>query len=164
MELRLEPLGPAHLEGFADVLNDPDVLRFTRVPDPPPEGFAADWARRYAEADDGRRAWAAIGEDGAFLGLGLAPQVNREGRELELGYLVAPQARGRGVATEILRRLTDWAFGEWGALRVWLVIDAENPASRAVAERCGYEHEGTLRSSHLKQGRRIDAEIWARLA
>jgi RimJ/RimL family protein N-acetyltransferase len=32
-----------------------------------------------------------------------------------------------------------------------------------VAERCGYVHEGTLRSSHLKQGIRIDAELWSRL-
>jgi len=157
------PLGPEHEEDVARVLEDPDVRRFTLVPDPPPEGFAAEWIRRYAESDDGRIGFAAV-VDGDFVGMALAPHVDTEGREVELGYLVAPHARGRGVATEILRRLTDWAFDELRALRISLVIDAENPASKLVAERCGYEHEGTLRSQHLKQGRRIDAEIWARLA
>ena len=95
--------------------------------------------------------------------MALAPVIDREAREVELGYIVAPGARGRGVATQALRRLTDWAFATLGALRITLIIDAENAPSRRVAERCGYVHEGTLRSSHLKQGLRIDAELWSRL-
>ena len=73
-------------------------------------------------------------------------------------------ARGRGVASEILRLLTAWAFGELGATRAYLIIDVENGASERVAERCGYQREGVMRSIHLKQGRRIDAGLWSRLA
>jgi RimJ/RimL family protein N-acetyltransferase len=62
-----------------------------------------------------------------------------------------------------LRQLTAWAFDELGALRIQLIIDAQNEPSRRIAARCGYVHEGTLRSSHLKQGIRIDAELWSRL-
>ena len=150
---------------MAELLADPDVLRFTRVPDPPPAGYEREWLARYeaARADGSREAFAAVGDDGAFLGLALAPHIDREGREVELGYTVAPGARGRGVATEMLRRLTAWALDELDAIRLTLIIDAANPASKRVAERCGYELEGVMRSVHLKQGRRIDAELWSRL-
>jgi hypothetical protein len=37
-------------------------------------------------------------------------------------------------------------------------------ASKRVAERCGYEREGVLRSVYLKPGLREDTEIWSRIA
>jgi len=59
--------------------------------------------------------------------------------------------------------LTAWAFAQFGAMRAYLIIDVENRASERVAERCGYRREGVMRSTHLKQGRRIDAGLWSRL-
>jgi RimJ/RimL family protein N-acetyltransferase len=164
--IRLEPLVAAHAALLGPILDDADALRFTRIPEPPGPGFAEDWMARYGR---GRAAGDAEGfaildaADGAFLGVALAPVIDREGREVELGYIVVPGARGRGVGTAALRQLTEWAFAELGALRILLIIDAANAPSRRVAERCGYVHEGTLRSSHLKQGIRIDAELWSRL-
>ena len=90
-------------------------------------------------------------------------RIDRAAREVELGYMVAPSARGRGVATEALRLLTAWAFEKLGAVRAELVISTENEASKRVAERCGYQREAVLRSVHQKQGLRDDVEIWSRL-
>jgi RimJ/RimL family protein N-acetyltransferase len=94
----------------------------------------------------------------------LAPKIDRETRTAELGYVVAPEARGRGVATEALRRLTAWAFEELEMIRLELLISVDNTVSKKVAERCGYVREGVLRSAYFKQGRREDTEIWSRLA
>jgi RimJ/RimL family protein N-acetyltransferase len=164
-DLRLVPLGETHLDDVAALLTDAEVLRFTRIPEPPPPDFPRKWLARY---DRGRRdgtneGFAALDADERFLGLALAPEIDREGREVELGYIVARAARGRGVATEMLRQLTEWALAELGALRIWLVINIDNPASERVAERCGYVREGVMRSIHLKQGMRVDASLWSRL-
>jgi RimJ/RimL family protein N-acetyltransferase len=113
--------------------------------------------------DGTREGFAAVDGDDRFVGLGLAPEIVRDAGELELGYIVASGARGRGVATGILRLLTDWAFETTGAERAFLIIDVENAASQRVAERCGYRHEGDMRSIHLKDDRRIDAGLWSRL-
>jgi RimJ/RimL family protein N-acetyltransferase len=165
MAVRLVPLGEAHVEGVAALLGDPEVLRFTRVPEPVPPGYAREWIARYERGlRDGRRiGFAAVDEEGAFLGMALVPDIDSEAREVELGYTVAPGARGRGVATEIVALLTRWAFDEAGALRVRLVIDVANTASERVAARCGYVREGVMRSVHFKQDRRIDAALWSRL-
>jgi len=165
VSLRLVPLAEEHLDDVAALLDDPDVLRFTRVPDPPPPDFARRWLERYEQGrrDGTREAFAAVDDSGRFLGLALAPEIDREGRELELGYLVAPGARGRGVATGILAELTRWALEQLGALRIYLIVDVENRASSRVAERCGYVREGVMRSIHLKQDRRVDSALWSRL-
>jgi RimJ/RimL family protein N-acetyltransferase len=67
------------------------------------------------------------------------------------------------VGTAILRLLTDWAFTELEAKRLSLVIDVENHASQRIAERCGYQREGVMRSIHVKGDLRADAGLWSRL-
>jgi RimJ/RimL family protein N-acetyltransferase len=148
------------------MLDDPDLLRFTRIPEPVPPGFARTWLERYEEgrAAGNREAFAVVDDAGEFLGLALAPGIDRDTATAELGYAVAPGARGRGVASEALRQLTEWAFGQQGMVRLELLISVDNPASKKVAERCGYVREGVLRSSYVKPGRREDTEIWSRLA
>ncbi len=163
--MRLEPLAERHVADLDALTADPDTVRFTRILEPPPPGFAHAWLERYerGRADGTSAGFAAIDDDGAFLGVALAPRIDAEGREVELGYIVAAAARGRGVGTELVRRLTRWAFDELGALRIYLIIDVENAASQRVAERCGYVHEGVQRSVFLKPGRRIDPAVGSRL-
>jgi RimJ/RimL family protein N-acetyltransferase len=162
--IALVPLAREHLPAVEALFDDPDVLRFTRLPEPPPPGFAETWLGLYERGRrDGTREGFAVVDDGEFLGLALAPRIEREARTAELGYIVAPAARGRGVATTALRLLTDWAFEKLGALRLELLVGVENHASKRVAERNGYRLEGVLRSLHFKQGVREDTEIWSRL-
>jgi len=135
------------------------------VPVPVPPGFERTWLERYEEGrtEGTRESFAIVDDKGSFLGLALAFGIDREGRELELGYTVTPAARGRGVAIEGLRLLTEWAVRELDPLRIQLQISADNPASKRVAERAGYVYEGTLRSVHFKQGMRQDMEVWSRV-
>ena len=161
--IELELLSAEHVPAVEAMLDDPDVVRFTRIPLPPPPGFAEAWLARYEEARrDGTREAFAIVDDGEFLGVALAATIEQDARQCELGYMVAPAARGRGVATEALRLLTDWAFG-LGMLRAELHIGVDNVASKRVAERNGYRLDGVLRSLWFKGDLREDTEIWSRL-
>jgi RimJ/RimL family protein N-acetyltransferase len=162
MELR--PFTERHLGHIGELIEDPEVLRYTRIPEPPPDGFPRWWLDRYERGRvDGTAEAFVIEEDGEFLGLALAPEIDAESGEVELGYIVARSARGRGVGAAALGLLTTWALEELGAQRITLIIDVGNAASKRIAERCGYVREGVMRSIHLKQDRRVDAELWSRL-
>jgi RimJ/RimL family protein N-acetyltransferase len=162
--LTFEPLGPAHVGLLAALAADPDVQRFTRVPAEQPEGFAADWARRYEEGRaTGEREGFAARVGGELVGVAVAPHIDADAAEMELGYMVAPAHRGRGHAAAMLREITRWAFEDRAVRRAYLIIDVRNRASSAVAARCGYALEGVMRSIHVSAGRRIDAELWSRL-
>jgi RimJ/RimL family protein N-acetyltransferase len=165
MPIRLEPLNSSHFEAVAALVEDPTVRRFTRIPEPPPPGFPELWLQRYeAGRREGTREGFAIVEDGTFLGLALAVSIEREAQTVELGYIVAGPARGRGIATEAVWLLTEWAFATLGAVRIELRISVGNPASRRVAERCGYQLEGVMRSVYTKPGVREDTELWSLIA
>jgi len=165
--IRLVPTTPAHAAGMGELIRDPEVLRFTRVPDPPPADFVESWLQRYeAGRADGTREAFTIEDpaDGRFLGIAVAPSIRRDERTAELGYVIHPDARGRGVATVALERLTAWAFSDLDAVRLELLISTANPASKRVAEHNGYHYEGTLRSMFVAPGRWEDSEIWSRLS
>ena len=91
-----------------------------------------------------------------FLAFASIVQLDLEARQGEIGYAVAPAARGRGVARRSVALLTRWGFDELGLIRLVLDIDVANPASERVAERAGYRLEGVRRSAYFKEGRRAD--------
>jgi RimJ/RimL family protein N-acetyltransferase len=82
----------------------------------------------------------------------------------EVGYWVRSSAAGRGYVAEGVQALVGWAFNGLGAQRVELVTDETNTASRRVAERCGFELEGTLRQvMRAPDGTLRNSCIYARL-
>ncbi len=165
MQVRLEPFAPAHLAAFTAMLDDLDVQRFTRVPVPTPATFPAEWLARYeaGRSDGTAEAFAVTDAVGRFLGVALAPRIDPIARAVELGYVVAHEERGRGVATQALELLTAWALASLDPKRLELLISVRNEASKGVAARCGYTYEGTLRAIHVKQDVWEDTEIWSRL-
>jgi RimJ/RimL family protein N-acetyltransferase len=84
--------------------------------------------------------------------------------EGEIGYWVAPWARGRGVASAAVRRLSAHMF-EQGLQRLVLRTDPENAASQRVAIAAGFTREGiSRRRGQARDGGRYDQINWARLA
>jgi RimJ/RimL family protein N-acetyltransferase len=160
------PLTQAHVPAFLTVAGDPDVVRFTRLPAGADETFVRGWLERYetAWADGSRAGFAIFGHDETFLGFAAIVELDLEHQEGEIGYLVAPAARGRGIASRAVELLTRWGFEELGLVRLELRIDAENLASEAVARRSGYELDGVLRNVHFKEGVRADVGVWSRLS
>ena len=153
--IRLVPLAAEHVPALRETMRDPEVLRFTRTPDPMPDG----WIEDYVAGVEGRMRWAILDGD-EFVGYAVTGPIDREGAEVELGYAVSPWGRGRGVATETLRQLTQWAFAE-GMQRVVALISVDNPASSRVAAKAGYTLEGVLRSVHHRDDHRGDLESWS---
>nr|WP_319947197.1 GNAT family N-acetyltransferase [uncultured Shimia sp.] len=63
--------------------------------------------------------------------------------EPEIGWTLMPQAIGKGFATEAAIAARDYAYGTLGWQTVISLIDEENTASKAVAERLGAKFETT---------------------
>ncbi|MGB0505622.1 MAG: GNAT family N-acetyltransferase [Pikeienuella sp.] len=57
--------------------------------------------------------------------------------ETELGWLVYPEAEGKGIAFEAAQTLRNWAFADLGAKTLVSYIDPPNIRSRKLAERLG---------------------------
>ncbi|MFI6508906.1 GNAT family N-acetyltransferase [Streptosporangium sp. NPDC050855] len=161
----LRPHTDADAESIVRACADPEIVRFIPlVPSP----YTHDDALRYLEA--ARAAWKAGGaefaiadpETGEWLGnIGLKPPLPRD--TAEIGYLVAPWARGRGVATAATSALTGWGLAH-GLERVELLADVENLPSQCVAMAAGFRREGVRRGAEERRdGTRRDLVSFARL-
>jgi RimJ/RimL family protein N-acetyltransferase len=121
------------------------------------------YLERYRKASRERRgaALAICDLRGECFGL-VTAEIRDQGR-VELGYWVLPEGRGRGRATRAVRLVARWALSQPGVARLQLSTSPENTASQLVAERCGFQREGLLRSYHEVSGRREDAMFFSLL-
>ena len=82
----------------------------------------------------------------------------------ELSYqLYGVEHAGQGYTTEAVRLLVDYLFGAKKVNRISLVIVPENIPSRRIAEKCGFQLEGTARGAFFNGGRNLDVLIYALL-
>jgi [ribosomal protein S5]-alanine N-acetyltransferase len=86
------------------------------------------------------------------------------GERAEVGYWLAKPYWGRGIMTAIVRRLCRHAFDELALGKIMAHVFVHNPASARVLEKCGFQQGGYLRQHFHKDGRLIDAWLFALLA
>ena len=80
----------------------------------------------------------------------------------EIGWWCRKRFQGQGLITEAAAATTEFAFGHLGARRVWCCADEGNERSWRVAERLGFDHEGTLRSERCDpDGTRRSMRVYA---
>jgi RimJ/RimL family protein N-acetyltransferase len=143
------------------------VQRFTRLP----AGYNEAHGRAFISGAPGRRGrgesieLAVTGAAaGRLLGaIGLVMD-RHDSERAEVGYWVAPWARGAGVATRALRLISRWGLGPLGLARLDLLASVANPASIRAAERCGFVREGTLRKAWFRGPQREDMALCSLLA
>ena len=66
---------------------------------------------------------------------------------VSLGYWLGHDFRGHGYMTEAVKTLANYCFTELGIHRIVIRAATSNTASRAIPERLGFVHEGTLRGA-----------------
>jgi len=143
--MRGERLGPKHIEVLAPILADPRVgatMGGVRTREEVAEQLAAEherWER------DGMGYWmlflSATGEPVARGGISRAVFDGRD--EVEVGWTVAPDHWGRGLATELGAAAVAVAFEQLRLPDVVAYTMPGNTASRRVMEKLGFAYEKT---------------------
>jgi RimJ/RimL family protein N-acetyltransferase len=150
-----------------EICVDPEISRWTLVPFPYTEEHARTWIEQtIRDWDDRRHAAFAVTDVANDEVVGAIALRLHEDHALQasIGYWVAKEARGRGVASGALRLVSRWALRELGLPRVQLVTDPENVPSQVVAEHAGFRREGLLRAYIELQGGRRDCVMFSLLA
>ncbi len=148
--IRLEPIAPGHHAQLTDAIESSEAElsawlgpRYTPRTPEAVTTFIAEW--QDGAANGTQYGFVALAEDGRCVGFGLINQINRFHRFGNLGYWVRSEDAGRGVATEITRRVAAFGFATLALERIEIVIEVANVASQRVAEKAGALREGLLR-------------------
>jgi RimJ/RimL family protein N-acetyltransferase len=158
-DLLLRPPTEADVPAVTAACQDEELSRFLPgFPNPYRAQDAREWiaSRNAAEAV---KDFLIVDASGNVLGaVGV-----RLGGIGSIGYWIAKEARGQGVATRATRLLSRWALTEGGVQRLELTTHVDNVASQRVAEKAGFTREGILRAhTALPEGRR-DAVMFSLL-
>lgn len=136
---------------------DPEFQRWTTIPVPYNEADAHEFLRRVAEGWQANVAVFAIAHRGRFSG---SVDLRFDGLGgADVGFGLAPWARGKGVMTRAARLLLTWGFEQADLQVVYWRAQSGNWPSRRVATRCGFRMDGTVRGLLEYRGERRDAWI-----
>jgi RimJ/RimL family protein N-acetyltransferase len=142
--LLIEPLAMKHWEPYAIMWADPRTTEFIGGK---PRSYNESWGKFAASAG----LWNLIGygywaftdrQSGALLGVGGLSNWERGIKELEgfpeAGWGFAPDAWGKGYATEAMAAVLAWSDSVLKASEVRCIIDPGNHASHRVAGKLGF--------------------------
>jgi RimJ/RimL family protein N-acetyltransferase len=152
--ITLRPPEPGDEDAIYEACQDPEIQRWTGVPSPYLREHASGYLERVAaEREAGTSlAFLAVDEQGALLGNFSVMELNRSPGYGEIGYWVAKDARGKGVASRAVVLLRDYAERELGLELIELIIHEGNTLSKRVAERTGFLDIGEKRIAPRQEG------------
>ncbi len=147
--ITLRPLTLGDVDAVVEVCRDAQVQRWTVIPSP----YEREHAVAYVEA--AARGWRAGGplvlaveavDDYDQVRYAGAVSLRPDGHDgADVGYALAPWARGRGVMSRALRLFLTYGFTRLELQTVHWKAHEGNWASRRVAWACGFRVEGLVR-------------------
>ncbi len=106
----------------------------------------------------------AIDVDGFAVGaIGIKPGEDVHRLSAEIGYWLGEEFWNRGIATDAVQAVAQYAFESLGMVRVHAAVFEWNVASMRVLEKAGFTKEGVLSKSALKDRQIIDQIVYARV-
>lgn len=166
--LHVRPVAPEDASRVSGVFADKQTRRWLPFPAEYGQIDGQSWCTRLAEQRRSTGAGDNLGvlrrEDDTLVGCLWTERTDWVARSTEIGYAVAPETRGFGIAAEAVDAVAIALIVEHGFQRVELRVAPGNTASRRVAEKAGFVYEGLLRNAgHVHSGR-VDLQMWSLVA
>lgn len=158
--LTVRTLLEADFKDMYRLLSDPETMRFIRAPftaEQQARERMAIWAD-YAEKCPGLGTFVLEMKDsGLFAGFCVARQVgyNPESDEYEIGYILAPEYRRKGLASELVPPLSQYCFDQSPSKHLVAFTDPENAVSQRVLLKSGFRYMGPRQTADG-----TSAEFW----
>lgn len=133
-----------------------------RFPHPYTETQASEYIAQLMQHADATSFAIDVG-DVAVGGISLHVGSDIERIGAELGYWLGEEFWGRGIATAAIGLVTNFAFSKRSLIRVFAIPFTTNTASCRALEKAGFEREGLMRKSAIKDGRIRDQFLYAKV-
>ncbi len=159
----IRPFVEGDISSFMQHLQDADVYENTyRFP----KNVTQEYATRYiANAVEGARLekphslHLAIEVEGEVVGD--ISFLKIEGHKAELAYWLSPKHWGKGIMPQATKWICQMAMKQLGIIRIYAAVFTYNTNSARVLTKAGFVVEGCMRKSYLKDGKLLDANLFA---
>ena len=161
----LRPYREGDEESLIKNINDKDIYRNTcRIPYPYTPEHAKAWINRCKNSAKKKKKTEvnfAIDINGKVIGgIGLRDITSHKA---EIGYWLGKKYWGKGIATKAVQLITNFGFKQLKLKRIYAHIFSKNKASARLLEKNNYKREGLMRKYYLKNGKLLDAALYAKI-
>ncbi len=163
--LLLRPFCLYDVKPYYRLITDPNVLSGTDMPHELEEGAAREWIMAHTEFWQKRKELFLLITDlhtREIVGSASLFTYERHNKA-DLGYWIAYNEWGKGYATESTSEMVKFAFRTMKLHRLEANHLVRNPSSGRVLEKIGFQYEGLLRESYLKDGIYEDLKYYGML-
>lgn len=159
--LYLRPLEPSDAALLAACNNDPQVRLSFFTHTPTSLAQQADRIRGlYGPGADYLPLAICVTEEDLPIGITAFHRVDLVSHAAVFSICIADaEQRGQGYASETTRLMLAWGFDILNLHRVQLHVWTENERAVRTYEKCGFQHEGTLREAMCHHGRYCDFHV-----
>jgi RimJ/RimL family protein N-acetyltransferase len=154
----LREWSPEDLPAMAELLDEPEVTRWTPLDSPFDRAAAERYLDRAVQRRrEGSALQLAVTRDGVVAGEVL---LFRREDGFEVGWALGAKHRGQGLASGAVRTLTAWARPIWRIRTFRALIEPGNTASERVAGACGFVRQPHRALVVESEGRRTELASW----
>ena len=160
--LSLRRLSQADAEGIFALRSDPDVTRYTGIPQYTNLAQASDYiARMCRDTEEGKSVvWSIrLRDTDAFLGSVCLWNIAWDGGSVEIGYDLLPAHQGKGYMREAAAAVLVYGFSGMGLERIFADLRADNEKSVRLLQDSGFLCEKTY--GLTEDEREAEMAVWA---
>ena len=132
-----------------------------RLPQPYTEADADWWLGMVAENEGKEGVWRSIWADAQLVGSISVERKDEGGQAIgEIGYMILTPFWSQGIGTEAVKQICEIAFRELELQQIVGNVFPENVASARVLEKNGFQLNGTMTGSIVKNGSLLDVKVY----
>lgn len=155
----LVPVEKADVSRFVQWFRDREVTKFMGYVFPVSPEDEEEWYEKVRKSTVDV-VWAIALKTGERIGSVGLHGISWVSRRATSGIMIGDRSQwGKGIASEVMRLRTRFAFLELGLNSVDTMIAVENRASWRAAEKAGYQFTGVLRQYFYRGGRWYDVKV-----
>lgn len=162
MDFHLRPWTMDDLDSLINHANNYNIAKY--VTDQFPHPYTAENGKTFIEIatkDDPIHIFAIDVNGQAAGAIGIHPQSDIQRMNAELGFWLGEPFWGRGIVTNAVRKMVEFAFNTYDINRVFARPFGTNLASQKVLEKAGFVLEGRFEKTFVKNGEFEDELIYA---
>ena len=162
MEYTLRTWQENDVESLIKHANNPKIAQF--MTDAFPYPYTEEKGKafiKYALTGNPTNIFAIEVEGNAVGGIGIHPQLDVMCKNAELGYWLSEQYWGRGIITNAIQEMVNYAFEKFDIIRIYARPYGNNIASQKALLKARFVLEANIQKSIFKNGELLDEMIFA---
>lgn len=162
-KVEIRPWKPEDAGQLAQVCNNKKIWLNVRdrFPHPYTVGNAVEWIA-YTMVQNPVQNFGIIYNGDIAGSVGVTPKEDVYRKSIEIGYFIAEQFWGKGIATSAVALAIDYIKSHFDVVRIYAEVFSHNEASMKVLEKNGFHLEGIRKKAVIKDNVLMDDYVWVR--